>query len=160
MFSSAVETGWLVGCERILSFFLLKKKNQTLEANTGSESQFASCAFKQRGPAWIKANPGGRGNGTGFRLSAPVLSLLGHCHHGSSSWQRPSVHFRDQTGNWKPLKLRWHFSFYLNPSAETFEDLTVSNHTRHASISVNSLEWKHDLHLTSQMAYLDVGLHL
>lgn len=136
MFSSAIETGWLDMRQSCL-FPFLKKKKARLEENTGSENHLVPCTFKQRSLAWMKVSLG-EGQGGWLQTLNLFLSLLGHCHHGSSSWQRPSVHFWDQTGNWKPLKLCWHFSFYLNPSAETFKDLTISNHSRHASISVNS----------------------
>ena len=136
MFSSAIETGWLDMRQSCLFSFFKKKKSQT-----GGEHRFwkplSTLHLQAEKSSLNESQP--RGGTEGWLQTLNLfLSLLGHRHHGSSSWQRPSVHFWNQTGNWKPLKLCRHFRFYLNPSAETFKDLPISNHSRHASISVNS----------------------
>lgn len=96
----------------------------------------------------------------GFRLLPSLcLSLLGHGDHGSGSRQRSSVHFWDQTGNWKPLKRCQCGSFYLSTHAETFKDLNISNHVHHACISIKSLPWKHGVHLNLPHGSLGIGLN-
>lgn len=153
---------WLVGYETVLlslGFCFWKKKKAGLRRRAQ-----ALNAGLHPVPSSREVRPesqlAGGGRGAGFGLSTLFLSLLGHRHHGSSSWQRPSLHFWDQTGNWKPLKLCWPVSIYFNTSAEDFEDLTISDCTHHASISVNSLEWKHNLHLNLLHGLLGLGLNL